>query len=413
MADAGEEAIEISHGNKPEDLFPGYYPPSLDERQDAYRRGLVSLDANALLDLYRFSERARNEFFTVLETLQPRLFVTHQAALEFYRNRLAVVESRLSAAEEKCKEIEKPLGTAAEKIQEFANRYRIDEAEQKRLIGLVQSLSATLTDAIRTAGAYDLTREHVRTATDSVLKRFQSLVADRVGDPLPQSEYEQAIKEAARRRERRIPPGYADKKGSPELQAGDYLVWRQLIAEARAHERPVLLVTNEQKEDWILVGSSNQTLGPRPELVLEMRKEAHTALHMVTVVGLLKEAPGYIGTSVSKSTIQEAESLPDRRHIDILFTNMARRRFQSLPPEDQDRITTAFELIISSLRDGRDIQDLPDVRIEDADNNRFMIRWPPDGRAIFEVKYKWEDYDIAVLVINLSKAAVYTRGVDI
>jgi hypothetical protein len=55
------EAIEILHGNKLEDLFPGYYPPTKEERRDAYRRGLVSLDANALLDLYRFSERARNE----------------------------------------------------------------------------------------------------------------------------------------------------------------------------------------------------------------------------------------------------------------------------------------------------------------------------------------------------------------
>jgi PIN like domain len=410
MAGTSEEAIEISHGNKPNDLFPGYYPPSSDERRDAYRRGLVSLDANALLDLYRFSERARNEFFAVLETLRPRLFVTHQATLEFYRNRLAVVESRLSAAEEKCKEIEQPLRTATEKIQEFANRYRIDEVERKRLIDLVQSLSTTLTDAIRTAGAYDLTKEQVRTATDNVLRRFESLVADRVGDPLTQAEYEQAIKEATRRRERRIPPGYADKKASPELQAGDYLVWRQLIGEARIHDRPVLLVTNEQKEDWILVGSSNQTLGPRPELVLEMRREAHSALHMVTVVGLLKEAPEYIGTSVSISTIQEAESLPDRRHIDILFSRPARRRLQSLSPDDQDRVTSAFDPIISSLRAGRNVQDLSEVRIEDVDNNRFLVEWPPDGTAVFEIKYEWSGYDIAILVLNVTKTTGYGEG---
>jgi hypothetical protein len=236
VADAGE-AIEISHGNKPEDLFPGYYPPSTDERREAYRQGLVSLDANALLDLYRFSERARGEFFRVLEKLRPRLFVTHQAALEFYRNRPAVVESRLNATEEKCKDIAQPLKAAIDKIQEFANRYQIDEAERERLVDLVQSLSTVLTDAIRAAGTYDLTREEVRTATDVVLRRFHSLVSGRVGDPLTEVEYEQAIKEAARRRERRIPPGYADKKGSPELQAGDYLVWRQLIAEARTHDR--------------------------------------------------------------------------------------------------------------------------------------------------------------------------------
>ena len=58
--------------------------------------------------------------------------------------------------------------------------------------------------------------------------------------------------------------------------------------EARLHERPVLLIINEQKDDWVLKGSSKQVLGPRPELVLEMRREAKVALHMVTVVGILK-----------------------------------------------------------------------------------------------------------------------------
>jgi hypothetical protein len=119
---------------------------------------LVSLDANALLDRYRFSERARDEFFEVLGKLQPRLFITHQAATEFYRNRLIVVESRLAAAEEKCKEIEKPLGSVSEKIREFANRHQIDLRERNRLIGLVDKLSSTLTEAIMAAGEYDLAK---------------------------------------------------------------------------------------------------------------------------------------------------------------------------------------------------------------------------------------------------------------
>jgi hypothetical protein len=68
MVDVDGEAIAISHGNNPQDLFPGYYPPTEEERRDAYRRGLVSLDANALLDLYRFSERARNEFLRFLRS---------------------------------------------------------------------------------------------------------------------------------------------------------------------------------------------------------------------------------------------------------------------------------------------------------------------------------------------------------
>src|ERR1700733_6019995 len=256
MTDANDEGITISHGNSLGDLFPGYYPPSDEDRKNAYLQGLVSLDANALLDLYRFSKPARDEFFEVLEKLGPRLFVTHQAALEFHRGRLSTVESRLRAAEEKCKEIEQPLANVVQMIQEFANRYQIDADERQRLIRLVEELSSTLTDAIKAAGTYDLTREDVRRATDVVLTRLNSLLAGRVGDALTEAQYKQAVAEAERRKEGRIPPGYADekKKKSPDLLAGDFLVWRQLLNEAAFQKRPVLLVSDEQKEDWILKG---------------------------------------------------------------------------------------------------------------------------------------------------------------
>lgn len=317
MVDADDESIAISHGNGLVDLFPGYYPPSEEERQDAYRQGLVSLDTNALLDLYRFTKTARNEFFEVLEKLRPRLFITHQAALEFHRNRLSVVEARLRAAEEKCEEIRTPLQGVVQKVQGFANRHQIDAEECQKLIGMIDALSSALFDSITAVGSYDLTRDQVRSATDPVLQHLNALLAGRVGCALSEVDYKLAIKEAARRKEDRIPPGYAEKKGSPERQAGDYIIWLQLANEAALHGRPVLLVTNEQKEDWVLKGSSDEIFGPRPELVLEMRQKAQVALHMVTVVGLLKEAPKYLGTIVSPSTIQEAESLPYRedRHF--------------------------------------------------------------------------------------------------
>ena len=200
----------------------------------------------------------------------------------------------------------------------------------KELIALVDELSSTLTDSIRVAGEYDLTRDEVRDASDAVLERLQSLLGGRVGDPLGDAAHKEAVKEASRRREGRIPPGYAEKKTSPELQAGDYLLWRELMNEALLHQRPVLLVTNEQKEDWLLKGSSGQVLGPRPELVLEMQREASAALHVVTVVGLLKEAPEYLGARVSPSTIREAESIPDKPPFAVQITSGAAEQVESL-----------------------------------------------------------------------------------
>jgi hypothetical protein len=324
---------------------------------------------------------------------------------EFYRSRLSVVESRLGAAQEKCKEIEQSLRSVIEKIREFANRHQIDAAELQRLIDLVDTLSSTLSDSIRAAGAYDLTREQVREAADGVLIRLQALLADRVGDALNEAEGKQAIKEAARRKEERIPPGYAEKKTSPERQAGDYLVWRQLMSEAVIHERPVLLVTNEQKEDWVLKGSSDQVLGPRPELALEMRREARVTLQMVTVVGLLKEAPEYLGTVVSPSTIREAESFPDRRRPAAEFTARAHDQFGRLSGSEQQLLLSMLDRVSNRLRRGLAFETWREVSIDRKSDDDYLLRWSRDGRAVFRLRHDPNNEDFApiIVVIGISR----------
>jgi len=316
-----------------------------------------------------------------------------------------VVESRLNAPEEKCKEIEQPLKNVIEKIQEFANRYQIDSLERHRLIGLVQKLSATLTDSIRAAGMYDLAKEQVRDATDPVLQRLQSLLADRVGDALSEAEYKQAVKEALRRREDRIPPGYAEKKLSPELQAGDYLVWRELMNEASLHDRPVLLVTNEQKEDWVLRGPSNQVLGPRPELVLEMRREPKAALHMITVVGLLKEAPEYLGTTVSPSTIREAEFFPIKtQRVNVTVTPRAAEQYGGLSEGEKRQFTSALDSIYNGLVAGRTIETIAGINVSRLQGNHYVVRWSSYGRAIIALEYgSSDDYDLIMFVIQINR----------
>jgi PIN like domain len=404
-----EKQIIISDASSMEELFPGYYPPNSSERRDAYQQGLVSLDANALLDFYRFSHKARQEFFQVLEHLRPRLFITHQAALEFHRNRLSTVESRIKAAEDKCKEIEQPLKSVIEKIQEFANRYQIEATEREKLVGLVGELSFTLTDAIKKTGTYDLSESEVRAATDDVLKRLNRLLQGRVGKALSDSERKDAVERALRRREARIPPGYAEKKLDPELQVGDYLVWLQLINEASKHQKSVLLVTNDNKEDWILKDSSNRIIGPRPELVLEMQSRANVQLHMVTVVGLLKEAPDYLGTAVSDSTIREAESLPvaQKRNVNAIIDDSAMKQYKSLSEKEQNGLVAALQPIYRALIDGMTVEQAVGSNVATRADSSFSIPWQRGGRAIFRVV---DDpagtYDLVLQVIQINKRSV-------
>src|SRR2546428_230868 len=69
-------------------LFPGTYAPTPEEFQKLWRDGLIVLDANILLNVYRYSPTTREDFLRLLGSLKDRIWVPHQAAAEYQRNRL-------------------------------------------------------------------------------------------------------------------------------------------------------------------------------------------------------------------------------------------------------------------------------------------------------------------------------------
>jgi len=73
------------------DQFTPYYAPDDEAVAAALRTGLVTPDTNVMLAAYRFERHARDELLAALEKLEDRLWIPHQVALEFHRNRLGVI----------------------------------------------------------------------------------------------------------------------------------------------------------------------------------------------------------------------------------------------------------------------------------------------------------------------------------
>ena len=93
----GEDSPEVSssvvagHG-----LFDGYEvyrTPTEARYRTVLTGGLVVLDTNVLLNLYRYNVQARTDFLTVLGALRPNLWVPEQVIREFWRNREAVLRN--------------------------------------------------------------------------------------------------------------------------------------------------------------------------------------------------------------------------------------------------------------------------------------------------------------------------------
>ena len=68
------------------------------------------------------------------------------------------------------------------------------------------------------------------------------------------------------------------------------MIWEQLKDRARATGKPVIFVTDDQKEDWWHRSKSGQVYGPHPLLLQEMMREAKVAAYIYTADSFMERA---------------------------------------------------------------------------------------------------------------------------
>src|SRR5262245_16420446 len=87
--------------------FPGYYRPDAAVFSDLWRNAAFVLDANVLLNFYRYSDDAQSVLFDILDKLRDRIWLPHQAGMEFHKNRLEVISAQADSYTLLTDEIEK------------------------------------------------------------------------------------------------------------------------------------------------------------------------------------------------------------------------------------------------------------------------------------------------------------------
>jgi HJR/Mrr/RecB family endonuclease len=294
-----------------------------------FRQGLVVLDANVLLDLYRITPDARTQVLASLKDVIDRLWVPYQAAIEFSRNRKKVVTDRISSAKQTRQILRSATDNAVDVLERAVERLLsqrdrdgttrewnpahagLDRASLvARLDGLMDPALAEL-DAL--TAEHDLNPQDMQGA-DPLLAQIDELLADRIGPAYGVAELRALVEEAhIFRFPNKIPPGYLDDGKETQLRsAGDYLVWRQTIDKAlqlRSRDRLVILITKDAKGDWWDLDEKRQPRGPRPELVQEMRDVAMADLLLLSLKEFMAGAKEYLSSAVSDQTLQELRRL--------------------------------------------------------------------------------------------------------
>jgi len=252
-------------GNALRSGFGANVPQTDNDVDEALTGGLLSLDANVLLNFYRYSPKARQALVQVLKAAGDRAWVSHQAAREFWRNRCVAIDSMNQATDEVGKAIEKTRAAAVSAIDAWAKQTAVPEDTKQQVTAALEAGYGQARDLIDTEvqGAGTISYDGSR---DTVLDLLSDLLPAHVGPPLTEDEHESAVAEGERRAQAKIPPGYKDAEKTsgdgPDGASGDYLVWIQSIAEAKRRDLPLVIVTGDEKEDWWWK-HRNQFMGPR------------------------------------------------------------------------------------------------------------------------------------------------------
>lgn len=292
--------------------FWSYYPLSADERAVIGSEAIIALDANALLHVYRLSPSTAEQWLTFLERLGNRVWVPHQAALEYQRNRLEVLAGQARLVTEVGKAATKAFDGLRQELTK--KRSPIDRSrvlswqDLEDAIAEAQDRVDRVVSAAR-GGEVDLTAAVM--AEDQLHRRVTELLNGRVG-PAPDPDWLTAVYKAGKDRYRnRQPPGWADSGKEGDQQYGDLVLWMQLLDHVEELRAPAVLVTEERKEDWIR-REAGRTLGPLPALREEFRERSGRQFWLYSVAGVLL-AGEHFGVVADQAAIEDAASFEAER----------------------------------------------------------------------------------------------------
>ncbi|MFJ1652039.1 PIN-like domain-containing protein [Streptomyces sp. NPDC088337] len=285
--------------------YEGFWRKDREDVEHAIKTSTIVLDTNALLSLYRMDKSARIEYFNVLNALAARVWIPRQVADEFHRNRISSLDTHLNALRKKSEAVEKSIGDLRGSLRDFAKLRSLAGPQftdymrpfDEALAGIESRIAGDLSNFDLTAGGL--------ASHDPVLEELSILLDGKVGENLAEAKKEELRAEARRRGEEESPPGYKDFKSKGDAGLGDCLIWLQMVEHATTSKRPILFVSTDVKEDWIR-HQCGLTIGPRPELLEEMRSSAGVDYHHVTLSELLSLAGQALEVAVSQNTIDQA-----------------------------------------------------------------------------------------------------------
>jgi len=317
------------------DIFPSHYRLTKKQLTKLLDECVFVVDTNVLLNLYRYPQTAREDLLRILHRVSElnRLWLPYHAALEFQRNRLAVIaeqKKRFSQVKSVIGEIQ---GNLNKKLDDLQLRKRHSSIDPDMLIEDVATAFSHYMESLE-----KLEKEQIDVFDeDKILNEIDVIFKNKIGKPFSQNELDQIFIDGEKRYKNKQPPGYGDekdKKGSFVFEGdltirrefGDLIIWREIIRySADNNFDSLIFITDDVKDDWWLE-VNGKTIGPRPELASELYASTNIKhFHMYKSEQFLKLASNQLGIVVDNKSVEQVKIITETAFQDFDRT-IARRR---------------------------------------------------------------------------------------
>ncbi len=328
-------------------IFPGYYRPTEKEFSNLWNSCLFVLDANVLLNLYRYSQETSDELIQILKQISDRLWVPHQAAIEYQENRLQTIAKQLEEYDEIQKLVEDSKKKLKNKLDSL-NKHPYIKANN--LMKIMQKACTAIDKNLK-----KLKQKHPDLLQhDNLRDVLGTLLEDKIGLPYSQEKLDGVYNLGKKRYEQEIPPGYEDKNKKGAKKYGDLILWFQIIDKAKKTNKPIILVTDDRKEDWWR-RFKNKTIGPRPELVNEIFSKAGVSFYLYQTDPFMENAQKLLEkqVKVNKKAIDEVRGIRERdeeRERFIKEATMASFKLSDDTLRAMDNMRASFKLSDDTLK---------------------------------------------------------------
>ena len=276
--------------------FPAYYRIHRDDLLARFDDCIFMFDACALLDIYRMKKDVTDDVFKVMEHLKDQIRIPYHVAEEYFDN------------------IHEVLNTQINNIKNSRTDFNkfIQILEAKRSQPYISKKAADLLGKLKVQVEKDFVQQEEYVKDQLIHGEYQNRMNDllegKVLEPFSTEELAEIEKEGEQRRENKIPPGYKDANKSSN-RCGDLINWKEILRFAKESGKSIVIVSSEQKEDWVLK-EQGCVICLRYELLAEFYETVgnHDQLiHFLSLDRFLELARDKDEQVVSEATVNEVK----------------------------------------------------------------------------------------------------------